>query len=399
MKKILFFAVVLMSAVMFTACKDSKTPEGDKTKLWPAMEDNGEVYGFINAQGKFAIKPQYKRVASFSCGWCLVVEQEGEKYEYKFIDKNNKKATGFNEDYLSDYHFYYDRLNFRKDDKYGKYDNKFNIVVDAEYSSLGSTADNGLSSFRKEFDGEAGYIDQNGKVAIKEQFYGAGAFADGIAVASIKENDKLKRGIINGKGKFLVEPQTDYGFINLGEGRVSFFKYDADEYKYGLMDKNGNVVIEPKYDYIYAFSCGLAMVEKDHKYGFINTKGQEVLAPEYEGATDFVEDMAWVLKDENAKVQLINKHGKVLLTLKEGESVESMFHNGLALLVSLEESESSYTEIHRYINKSGKTIYKWKYVHEFNWAPKHETLREMSTREMLGTEKGYLFNQEIEGIR
>jgi len=399
MKKILFFAVVLMSAVMFTACKDSKTPEGDKTKLWPAMQDNGEVYGFINAQGKFAIKPQYERVYSFSCGWCLVVEQEGEKYEYKFIDKNNKKATGFNEDYLSAYHFYYDRLTFRKDDKFGKYDNKFNIVVDAEYSILGSTADNGLSSFRKELDGETGYIDQNGKVAIKEQFYGAGAFADGIAVASIKENDKLKIGIINGKGKFLVEPQTDYGFINLGEGRVSFFKYDADEYKYGLMDKNGNVVMEPKYDYIYAFSCGLAMVEKDHKYGFINTKGQEVLAPEYEGAMDFVEDMAWVLKDENSKVQLINKHGKVLLTLKEGESPASSFHNGLALVYSAEETESSYTETNRYINKSGKTIYKWQYVHEFNWAPKHETLREMSTREMLGTEKGYLFNQEIEGIR
>lgn len=389
MKKI-FYVFALLCAVVLTGCNnDSLTPEGDKTQLWPAMEDNGELTGFINAQGKFAIKPQYSEVYSFSCGWCFVRE-EGLNGERKFIDKNNKSARGFDEENLSDRFFYYDRLTFRDGDYYGKYDRNFNKVIKADYKSLGATADNGYCSYSE--DGKNyGYLDKNGKEVIDDDFVYAGDFADGIAIVNEKINDTYKMGVIDAKGNYLIEPQNKE-LMNMGEGRVGFRNSKG---KYGMMDKNGNDIVEAKYDGGSPFSCGLSLVYKDGKYGFINTRGDEVIDTRYIMATDFMEDMAWVQKNEDSKIELINKRGDVILSLKASEFPASTFHNGLALVVS--ESESGY--IHRYINKKGDQIYKWEYVWNNDYAPKRENLREMSKREMLGTAKGYLFKQNLEEVR
>ena len=395
MKKILFFAIALVSAAMFTACNDTKTPDGDKTKLWAAMEDQGDLYGFINASGKFVIEPQYARVGSFSCGWILV-QEKGENGKIKFIDKNNKTGMEIDPENLADYCFYYDRLTFKDGEKYGKYDNKFNVAVAPDYKYLDVTADNGYSRYGTE-EGKAGYVDKNGKIAIEAKFYGAGDFADGIALASeLDGDDNIIVGVINAKGKYVIEPKKDRRYWNLGEGRLSY--REGEDYKRGLLDKNGNVLLEPKYDYMYPFSCGLSVVEKDSKYGYINTKGQEVFSVENYDCTDFAENMAWIKKDENSKYQLINKSGNVLLTLEEGDRPGN-FHNGLALIGNERWEDTKVVVEYRYINKSGKVIYSWKHEYGFDFAPKRETLHEMSIREMQGTEKGYLFNQDFEVVR
>ena len=378
-----------MSAAIFTACSgDSLTPQGDKTQLWKAKKDKGELYGFINSSGKFVIEPQYDYIYDFSCGWCLV---EADK-EYKFIDKNNAVAQGFSQDNLSSYFFYHNRLTFKDGGKYGKYDNKFNVVVAPDYNSLGVTADNGYCYFSKET-GKYGYLDKNGKVVIEDKFASAGAFADGIAVVSKQEDYTVKQGVIDANGKYLIEPQTEKTLMNMGEGRIGFIN---KENKCGMMDKNGNVLVEPKYDYslVYfisapVFSCGLARVCKDGKWGYINIKGQEVIEPAYVDATDFAEDVAWV-RNSGGLYELINKQGKSLLTLDEDEYPDGLFHNGLCLIEG--------NKVYRYINKSGKEIYKWN-VGVPNNAPKRETLSEMSKREMLASPKGYLFDQEIEAVR
>ena len=394
MKKILFFAIALVSAAMFTACNDTKTPDGDKNKLWASMEDPGNLYGFINASGKFVIEPQYARVGSFSCGWILV-QEKGENGKIKFIDKNNRSGMEIDPDNLADYCFYYDRLTFKDGEKYGKYDNKFNVAVAPDYKYLDVTADNGYSRFSTE-EGKAGYVDKNGKIAIEAKFNGAGDFADGIAVASeLDGDDNIIVGVINAKGKYVIEPKKDRRYWNLGEGRLSY--REGEDYKRGLLDKNGNVLLEPKYDYMYPFSCGLALVETDRKYAFINTKGQEVLS-DYYSATSFVEDMAWVMKDEDSKIELIDKRGNVLLTLEEDERPND-FHNGLALITTEKWENTKAVITYSYINKSGKVIYSWKHEYGFEWAPKHETLFEQSMREMKTTEKGYLFNQDFEVVR
>ena len=66
MKKSFFYAAMLAVAVAFVGCKDTQTPMTDTTKLWPAM--SGELWGYIDANGKLAISPMYEYVNNFSCG-------------------------------------------------------------------------------------------------------------------------------------------------------------------------------------------------------------------------------------------------------------------------------------------------------------------------------------------
>jgi hypothetical protein len=104
------------------------------------------------------------------------------------------------------------------------------------------------------------------------------------------------------------------------------------------------------------------------------------------------------MKDEDSKVELIDKRGNVLLTLEEDERPND-FHNGLALITTEKYEATKAVVTYSYINKSGKVIYSWKHEYGFEWAPKHETLFEQSMREMKTTEKGYLFNQDFEVVR
>ena len=87
MKKI-FYLVALFAAVMLTACNsDTQTPQGDKTKLWPAGKKGSNLWGYMDKSGNLEIAAKFDAAYTFSCGWALVVE---DKSEYMFIDKNLK---------------------------------------------------------------------------------------------------------------------------------------------------------------------------------------------------------------------------------------------------------------------------------------------------------------------
>ena len=396
MKKI-FYVFALIGAMVLTSCNsDVQTPDGDKTKLWPAAESEGNLMGFIDAKGNWAIKAQYEQVYKFSCGWCLVRE-EGATGEYKFIDKKNNTAKGFDQTYLSTAYFYYNRLTFKDGEYYGKYDNKFNTVIKADYKALGATADNGYCVFSSDLK-NYGYLDKNGKKVISDDYYRAYEFADGIAVVVENINETYKMGVIDGKGKYLIEPQNK-GIMNMGEARIGF---QDNKGKVGMWDKNGKELVEAKYDGGSPFSCGLAMVAKNGKYGYINTKGNEVIDTQFFDATDFADDVAWVVAKEGGRSELINKKGASLLTLKEGEVPAGQYHNGLCLVYSQSapDAKGQVTITYRYIDKKGEQVYKWDYTGTIN-APKYASLREMSAHEMLATEKGYLFEQvlDAEAIR
>ncbi|MEC9220541.1 MAG: WG repeat-containing protein [SAR324 cluster bacterium] len=54
------------------------------------------------------------------------------------------------------------------------------------------------------------------------------------------------------------------------------------------------MVIERLFDYVFDFSEGLWMVEKDGKWGYIDKSGKVVVEPQYDWVSDFSEGLAKV---------------------------------------------------------------------------------------------------------
>ena len=307
MKKIFLFTAALVGLVLLTACDgDNGTYLTSKDKRWAAGEDGPILMGYIDENGKMVISANYSSAWSFSCGWAAVFEG-GEK---QFIDKDGKSVIP--DPFPQDDFFYFNRIRFKEDGMYGMYDENFKVVIPADYKSLGECSEDGLIWFSE--DGkEYGYLDKDGKVVIPEQFDLTYNFADGIAVVKDKN---AHYGVIDKKGNFLVDFQKKE-LQNLGEGLVSF--KNASTGKWGMMDKNGNEILNAKYDLISVFTCGLSEVKKNDKIGFINTKGEEVIPCRYALANNFFDDVTDARKSMDSRVEIINKKGETLFTLKEGE--------------------------------------------------------------------------------
>ena len=355
MKKI-FYLVALFAAVMFTACDSNvQTPQGDKTKLWPAGKKDSQLIGFINKSGEFEIPAKYDNAVGFSCGWALVMEDG----EYQFIDKSAKNKHSVDKDELRMYFFYYNHCVFCDGEYYGMWDNDFAVVIPADYKRLGiPTADKLVAFSEDPKDAEGyGYLDFKGNVVIEPQWSGAAAFEDGMAVVTekkVKDDEATyKYGIINKKGEYIVEPQKN-PLVSLGESRFSMKKSND---KYVLCDKNLEE-LSSSYDYMYPFSCGLALVKKNDKgWGFIDKNGQEIVSCKYQYAQDYADDVTFVRKEVDSKYEVLDKNGESILKLKEGDSPSDGFHNGLALIDNYDSDAKEYN--YRYINKSGEVIYKW----------------------------------------
>ena len=76
-------------------------------------------------------------------------------------------------------------------------------------------------------------------------------------------------GVINTKGKYIVEPQYQ-GIKAYANGYAAF----VSNGKVGYLDKKGRVAIEPQFDYGgQMMSDGYAVLRVGNYYGIINEKG------------------------------------------------------------------------------------------------------------------------------
>ena len=387
-----FYLIALIAAVVFTACDSSsvQTPDGDKTKLWPAGKKDSKLWGFMDKNGNLEIAPKYDYVWGFSCGWALTVVDG----EYQFIDKSGKNKHSVDKEELDLYYFFYNYCTFQDGEYYGMWDKDFSVVIPADYKYLGMPSADKLVAFSedKSDDEGCGYLDMKGKVAIEPQWHEADDFVEGMAVVVVKKGKdddvSYKYGIINKKGEYIVEPQKNE-LLSLGENRFEMVKSNG---KSVLCDKNLEE-LSGSYDDIYAFSCGLARVEKEGKgYGFIDKNGQEVISCKYLHVSDYSEDLAFVMKDADSKVEVLDKKGETVLKLKEDEEPQSYFHNGLACVRIYDKEAQAYN--YRYIDKNGETVYKWTPGNDEEDDDEDDAparWKEMNRRNILETEAGPLF--------
>ena len=369
MKKTLFFLALMCSALMLVSCEQASrgggggggessggggggggttagtTPQEDKTKLWPAQEANGTLYGYINEKGEMASPAIYKGTAQFSCGYACVWDQNN---KLAFINKSGEivSQNAPSEDMAT--YFYYDVCAFMQDNLCAFMDKNFKVLFTPKFEQLNAMTAAGLARCREQKAEYYGYCDKNGNMVIPAEFQYCEDFLDGMAVVAKAKDAGEQYALINTKGDFLME----YGstpLMNLGEGRIAFL---ASNNKVGIMDKNGNEIVSGTFDDLYTYSDGLCLVRRNDKYGYIDKNGNYAIDLIYAYASRFQDNVAWV-STEGDRWHVIDKSGNIVLSLASSQYPNSLFHNGMAQIYDSDENEYAY------IDKKQNIIYSW----------------------------------------
>jgi hypothetical protein len=265
------------------------------------QDDKNQLYGFIDENNKYVIKPIYKDV------------------DFDFNFKN--AAPGL----------YYVQ---NKAGKFGFVNEKGTEVIKCTYDNATSFR-HGYSVIeikKDEYHSYSGLIDSTGKITIQPQYTVLQVF-DNNMITAAKELDS-KQGVMDATGKIIVP--FDYEWLTQIYKGLIVAKKDG---KSGIIDLSNNVVVPFTYDDIQNFNDNnLAAAEKDGKWGFIDLKGKEIISCTYEDAHDINFGKASAVK-KNGKWGVVDSNNKVLLPF-DYYSIETW--QGNVVSVKKTENEDSY---------------------------------------------------------
>lgn len=119
--------------------------------------------------------------------------------------------------------------------------------------------------------GKWGYIDHNGEWIIEPQYDDALPFSEGMAAVKIGD----EWGFINSEGCIILQPQ-----FTCNHTEALIFKNGIAGDSYGCINQSGKIVVEPKYDEIKVIGSILAVSYTEHgikRMGYINVDGSLIL--------------------------------------------------------------------------------------------------------------------------
>lgn len=250
-----------------------------------ALVAKGNNYGFVNKQGKEVIPPKYLYAYGFSDGLAAVYTKDGGNY----IDTSGK--TVISSKYERVGYFIEGLSPFKINEKWGYLNKKGEVAINPEFE-YASNFSEGLACVKS--DGKWGFIDREGRFVIEPKFYNASSFKDGTAVCAINlvptpneifNMDTFWRGRVS--TRILIENKFE---------PIAFNNYITPKVKFGLINKKGEFILKPKYDAILESVGRIRTVILDSKFGFIDSKGKEIIKPSYSDAKSFHGKVAWVKK-------------------------------------------------------------------------------------------------------
>jgi len=161
--------------------------------------------------------------------------------------------------------------------------------------------------FKIKIKGDNLFIDENGKQVRFNDFAYVSEFYDNLAWAVRKTGEEIRYGLIDTKGKVIIEPQFDR--VDVINDHPNLILVQKKE-KYGVLDRQGKMIMEPIYDAIDSFSPELIEIRLKDKYGLATDDGTIVLTPKF----DYLrrnydsENRTWpVLAKEDNEYSFINK--------------------------------------------------------------------------------------------
>jgi len=275
-------------------------------ELIPYQDKNSDLWGYMNWDGETVIEPVYKNEPGlFHNGYALVrADQEEGDYSrqtsFFFINAEGEQAG---ETYLQANRFSEGLACVVKEFGSPTYINtSFEEVIVLDSALQAGPFSDGMAPFQG-MDGQWGFIDKNGEVAIAPQFIRVNSFSDGLAVVGVKKGKYGQMlGVINKKGEYTMQPQTEINRIGLFSNGVA--PYGEGRY-YGIIDSegkkverardwadlsefnNGYATFKTRVEFEVEGKSGRNSTEKESLWGLVNEDGEVVIEPSYEYAIHF----------------------------------------------------------------------------------------------------------------
>jgi hypothetical protein len=211
----------------------------------------GDLWGYIDEDGKVVIPPRFGRARRFNSGLAAVYDRKN----WIYIDKIGNRAfdiqiEGWN-GYLADF-----------------YEGRAALQV----------ARSGFLYY--------GYLDTGGRLAIPPIYEQAERFSE--KKASVKREGKW--GIITSDGEWILTPT----YRQIGEFSNGLAPFASNDARWGYLDANGKVAINASFDAADEFCSGLAAVRIGTSWGYIDLLGKTVIEPAFRDARPFLGKFAIV---------------------------------------------------------------------------------------------------------
>jgi len=254
-------------------------------------------------------------------------------------------------------------------DLYGYINRKGEWVIPAQFTEASSFYSGGYAQVR--INGEATFIDKNGKVQNCASFDSADPFCYGYALAQLNG----KYGLLNTKFDYVIPPAYKRMSGMSSDGLVA---YQAANDIYGYMDKNGNVLMKDDkpvfFDIADEFVDGYAVVCEDASrytpsglsrvptYSLIDTKGNIVIQ---DGRYMYMKNLGQgviAVVDYSLTAEypydwyLLSVKNMQALSFHKFNSVEPFSNDGYAVVGIAEQNDYRTTWRFGYINAQGEQV-------------------------------------------
>lgn len=253
---------------------------------------SGHIAGICDSKGKEIIKPtKYTKIEYDEDGGIYIVFV-GDKAGV--CDANGKELLSPSEYADISYNRKFDWYWVRKGTNWGVLNNRFSVIVPANYTKTLFYADN---NFFEVYDRDRVGIFRDGHEVISPTKYTSISYDSKNRYYKVKVNET--EGICSNTGKEIIAPQFNY--IDYIDSLQLFIvkngEWQKDDEKYGVINKDGFTITNVEYDWITPLGEGLLKTVNNGKCGCISiSDGQIVLPFEYDDIGNFKNGVAMVSK-------------------------------------------------------------------------------------------------------
>ena len=349
---VLVLALITAAFFIFRFLKQSK--DISITHIPVRIKEDGNWSLLDIKNGKILFEGEFKKKPSIVTEGVFITSNEDGKIFYnKLVDEKKydqiagpfKKGENFTEgiaivckedDYVS-------AINLKGEEIF-----KLKPQSGTEFQNVGQCF-NGMIRFQDQ-NGYYGFLDKEGKIAIRAQFDYADDFNKEYARVAKNSKDKDKVQIIDKTGKTISE--LDQSLIGNLDGELIAYSNSEDEFGVMEMKDNKDKIISAssKYEKILLDRSDI-FYSSDDEWGLLDNKGEIKIRAKYAILSKLTEDKYLGLKidgkdGKDVKYEILNKDGDVLKS--EDVDYALSLHNGNMLVTDGKDGEIK--------NENGETV-------------------------------------------